>query len=135
MVPQGRAPQARRSQSRYPARDEAIELRKLAPDRTVVTGGVDFQLVQEVALPPTEPIALYVTSRNPLNVTDARGFYGAGTGQGVISHSRFVATSETLRYFQAKVLAMLNEHMFSVRLRRQGVLWWTRRGWLQKPQA
>jgi hypothetical protein len=45
---------------------------------------------------------------------------GPGTGQGVIWHSRFEVTSETLPHFQAKVLAMLNEQMLAVRLRRQG---------------
>jgi hypothetical protein len=45
---------------------------------------------------------------------------GPGTGQGVVWHSRFALTSETLSYFQEKVLAMLNEFMLSVRLSRQG---------------
>ncbi len=45
---------------------------------------------------------------------------GPGTGQGVIWHSRFELTAESLPYFQAKVLAMLNEQMLAVRLRRQG---------------
>ncbi len=45
---------------------------------------------------------------------------GPGTGQGVVWHSRFQLTPETLPHFQAKVLAMLNEQMLAVRLRRQG---------------
>ena len=45
---------------------------------------------------------------------------GPGTGQGVTWHSRFVLSPETLPHFQAKVLAMLNEQMLAVRLRRQG---------------
>ena len=45
---------------------------------------------------------------------------GPGTGQGVVWHSRFALTSETLPYFQAKVLAMLNEFLLSIRLSRQG---------------
>jgi len=44
---------------------------------------------------------------------------GPGTGQGVLWHSRFVLNRETLPYFRAKVLAMLNEQMLSIRLRRQ----------------
>jgi hypothetical protein len=45
---------------------------------------------------------------------------GPGTGQGTVWHSRFVLDRETLPFFQAKVLAILNEHMLSIRLRRQG---------------
>src|SRR5271166_487343 len=45
---------------------------------------------------------------------------GDGTGQGVEWHSRFVLSQETLPQFQNKVIAILNEHMFSVRLRAQG---------------
>jgi len=45
---------------------------------------------------------------------------GSGTGQGVTWHSRFVINSETLPYFKAKTLAMLNEQLLSIRLRRQG---------------
>jgi hypothetical protein len=45
---------------------------------------------------------------------------GPGTGQGVVWHSRFEVTRELLPHFQAKVLAMLNEQMLAVRLRRQG---------------
>jgi hypothetical protein len=47
---------------------------------------------------------------------------GPGTGQGVTWHSRFLVTAESLLYFQAKVLAMLNEHMLAIRLRRQGCM-------------
>ena len=45
---------------------------------------------------------------------------GPGTGQGVVWHSRFTINTETLPYFQAKVIAMFNEQMLSIRLRRQG---------------
>jgi hypothetical protein len=45
---------------------------------------------------------------------------GPGTGQGVIWHSRFTINKETLPYFEAKVIAMLNEQMLSIRFRRQG---------------
>jgi len=45
---------------------------------------------------------------------------GPGTGQGVTWHSRFVLSRETLPYFRAKVLALLNEQMLAIRLRRQG---------------
>lgn len=45
---------------------------------------------------------------------------GSGTGQGTTWHSRFDLTEETLPIFEAKTLAILNEHSFSVRLRTQG---------------
>jgi hypothetical protein len=45
---------------------------------------------------------------------------GAGTGQGTEWHSRFALTRETLQHFQAKALAMFNEHLLTMRLRRQG---------------
>jgi len=45
---------------------------------------------------------------------------GPGTGQGTTWHSRFGLTQETLQFFRAKVLAILNEHMLAIRLRRQG---------------
>lgn len=45
---------------------------------------------------------------------------GEGTGQGVEWHSRFTLSHDTLPWFQNKVVAILNEHMFSIRLRAQG---------------
>jgi hypothetical protein len=45
---------------------------------------------------------------------------GAGTGQGVVWHSRFALNQETLPLFEAKTVAMLNEQMLSIRLRAQG---------------
>jgi hypothetical protein len=45
---------------------------------------------------------------------------GAGTGQGVEWHSRFALSHDTLPLFQGKVVAILNEHMLSIRLRAQG---------------
>ncbi|MGA3318602.1 MAG: hypothetical protein ABSC64_19470 [Candidatus Korobacteraceae bacterium] len=45
---------------------------------------------------------------------------GEGTGQGVEWHSRFPLSQKTLPQFQDKVVAILNEHMFSIRLRAQG---------------
>ena len=45
---------------------------------------------------------------------------GAGTGQGVTWHSRFVLDERTLPYFEAKALAVLNEQLLAIRLRRQG---------------
>jgi hypothetical protein len=45
---------------------------------------------------------------------------GNGTGQGVEWHSRFGLTPESLPFFKAKALAILNEQMLSVRLRAQG---------------
>jgi hypothetical protein len=45
---------------------------------------------------------------------------GSGTGQGVEWHSRFVLDVETMPLFKTKVFAILNEHMFSIRLRAQG---------------
>src|SRR5271169_1039198 len=54
--------------------DEAIELKTLAPNRTIVTAGVDFELMREVPSLPTESIVLYVASRNALNVKGVRDF-------------------------------------------------------------
>jgi hypothetical protein len=45
---------------------------------------------------------------------------GPGTGQGTVWHSRFALDRATLPHFQAKVLAILNEHMLAIRLRSQG---------------
>jgi hypothetical protein len=45
---------------------------------------------------------------------------GEGTGQGVEWHSRFTMSQDTLPQFQNKVMAILNEHMFGIRLRAQG---------------
>jgi hypothetical protein len=45
---------------------------------------------------------------------------GDGTGQGVEWHSRFTLSQDTLPQFQNKVVSILNEHMFSIRLRTQG---------------
>lgn len=45
---------------------------------------------------------------------------GAGTGQGVAWHSRFSLTEDTRALFEGKATAMLNEQMFSIRLRAQG---------------
>ncbi len=45
---------------------------------------------------------------------------GEGTGQGVEWHSRFTLSHDTLPLFQSKVISILNEHMFSIRLRAQG---------------
>jgi len=45
---------------------------------------------------------------------------GDGTGQGVEWHSRFTLSGDTLPHFQNKVVAILNEHLFSIRLRAQG---------------
>ncbi len=45
---------------------------------------------------------------------------GEGTGQGVEWHSRFTLSHDTLPWFQNKVVSILNEHMFSIRLRAQG---------------
>jgi hypothetical protein len=45
---------------------------------------------------------------------------GEGTGQGVQWHSRFELSGDTFPLFRNKVIAILNEHLFSVRLRAQG---------------
>ena len=45
---------------------------------------------------------------------------GDGTGQGVTWHSRFRLDEKTLPHFEAKALAVLNEQLLAVRLRRQG---------------
>jgi hypothetical protein len=45
---------------------------------------------------------------------------GAGTGQGVTWHSRFELDAKTLPFYENKALAMLNEQLLAIRLRRQG---------------
>jgi len=45
---------------------------------------------------------------------------GEGTGQGVVWHSRFELSPETFPLFRAKTVAILNEHLFSLRLRELG---------------
>jgi hypothetical protein len=45
---------------------------------------------------------------------------GEGTGQGTTWHSRIQLDAATLPFFEAKVAAILNEHLMSIRLRRQG---------------
>jgi hypothetical protein len=45
---------------------------------------------------------------------------GPGTGQGVEWHSRLQLSNETLRRFEGKAMAILNEQMLSARLRAQG---------------
>jgi hypothetical protein len=43
-----------------------------------------------------------------------------GTGQGTTWHSRFDLTDATRSYFQEKTVAILNEHLLSIRMRAQG---------------
>jgi len=45
---------------------------------------------------------------------------GDGNGLGTSWHSRFDLTAATLGYFEAKALAILNEHLLSIRLRQAG---------------
>jgi hypothetical protein len=45
---------------------------------------------------------------------------GSGTGQGTEWHSRFELTTESIDYFEAKALAILNEHSLSIRMRSHG---------------
>lgn len=45
---------------------------------------------------------------------------GEGTGQGTAWHSRFTLSEETLPFFEAKTVAILNEQMLTSRLRSQG---------------
>jgi len=45
---------------------------------------------------------------------------GEGTGQGVTWHSRFDLSAETLAHFQQKAMAIINEHLLSIRLREIG---------------
>jgi hypothetical protein len=49
-----------------------------------------------------------------------RWLTGSGVGQGVEWHSRFALTHETLRAFEQKAVAILNEQMLSVRLQALG---------------
>lgn len=45
---------------------------------------------------------------------------GRDIGQGVVWHSKFVLDEQTLPIFEAKTLAILNEHLLGIRLRSQG---------------
>jgi len=45
---------------------------------------------------------------------------GDGVGQGVAWHSTFSLTRDTVRAFEQKALAILNEHLLSIRLQAQG---------------
>ncbi len=45
---------------------------------------------------------------------------GDGTGQGTEWHSRFTLSDQTLRFFEDKAVAVLNEQMLTSRLRAQG---------------
>ncbi len=45
---------------------------------------------------------------------------GDGTGQGVEWHSRFALSHDTLATFESKAVAIVNEHLLSIRLRTQG---------------
>ena len=45
---------------------------------------------------------------------------GGGTGQGTEWHSRFALSEQTLRFFEDKTVAVLNEGMLTSRLRAQG---------------
>ncbi|HYD39855.1 MAG TPA: hypothetical protein VEB43_03420 [Anaeromyxobacter sp.] len=45
---------------------------------------------------------------------------GPGTGQGTEWHSRFALTEATLPFFEAKALAIMNEHLLAIRLRERG---------------
>lgn len=45
---------------------------------------------------------------------------GEGTGQGMEWHSRFALSEQTLRFFEDKTVAVLNEGMLTSRLRAQG---------------
>lgn len=47
---------------------------------------------------------------------------GGDIGQGVTWHSRLTPTADTLPVFESKALAILNEHLLSIRLRAQGCL-------------
>lgn len=61
-----------------------------------------------------------VSERYRRYVTD--WLLGAGTGQGVEWHSRFVLDAGTLAFFEQKAMAIFNEQLLSLRLRRQGCM-------------
>ncbi len=90
------------------------ELKMLSSLTSIVEPGVFFSGNPEAPFRPEAPLS-----------ENYRGYLlgwltGAGTGQGVEWHSRFMLSQETLRQFESKVVAILNEHMFSIRLRAQG---------------
>jgi hypothetical protein len=53
---------------------EAKVLRKLAPQRQLVTVGIDFTLPGEASPSATRPVAMLVASRNPMNVKGLKDF-------------------------------------------------------------
>ena len=53
---------------------EAEGLRKLAPQRKVISVGVDFKLIEQVPPSATRPVVLLVGSGNPLNVKGLNDF-------------------------------------------------------------
>jgi hypothetical protein len=58
--------------------DEERELREIVPHLRVVTAGVDFEVTEKGAPPPSEPIVLFVGSSNALNVRGIRDFLAFG---------------------------------------------------------
>jgi len=54
--------------------EEAIELRRLAPNRSVITAGVDFEPVKTVPALVPDPIVLAIGSGNAANVKGLRDF-------------------------------------------------------------
>ena len=91
-----------------------VELTMLGPLTSIAETQVFFSGNPEAPFRPEAPLS-----------ENYRGYLlawltGEGTGQGVEWHSRFMLTEENLPQFQNKVVAILNEHMFSIRLRSQG---------------
>jgi Glycosyl transferases group 1 len=54
--------------------EEAAELRRLVPDKRVITVGVDFDLIKTASAPISNPVVLTVGSDNALNVKGLRDF-------------------------------------------------------------
>jgi len=54
--------------------DEAEELRRLVPDKPIVTVGVDFDPIDPIPVPAREPVILMVGSDNHLNVKGLKDF-------------------------------------------------------------
>lgn len=89
-------------------------LRRLGP-LTQVSGGEEwFSGDPEQPFNSAAPVSLSMRQ----NIVD--WLIGEGTGQGTEWHSRFVLSASTLPYFEAKSLAIFNEHALSLRLLAQG---------------
>lgn len=69
---------------------------------------------------PAAPFAADAPIDNVFRDNIINWLTGDGTGQGTEWHSRFQLNADTLKHFEAKALAVLNEHALTMRLSQQG---------------